>query len=77
MSKPLLSLCSIPKITTRDGWVGATARLLLPFYGYWFPTGAAITFPNSTAAQDPAITMLATTKPDNFVKAAGICISGK
>lgn len=74
MAKPLLSLCSIPKITTRDGWTGANARLYLPFYGYWFATGADISFPKSTIAQDPSPTLSATVKPDTFQKSYGICI---
>lgn len=75
MSKPLLPLCSVPKIATRDGWVGATARLLLPFYqyGYWFASGQQYTFPGSTLAQDRGMTLNGTQKPNNFIKSPGIC----
>lgn len=78
MSKALLPLCSVPKIAMRDGNTGAYARILLPFYefGYWFPSGQQYTFPSSTAAQDPSMTMLGTSKPDTFTKGAGICLGG-
>lgn len=78
MAKELLPLCSVPKISMRDGWTGATARILLPFYefGYWFPSGQQYTFPNSTAAQDPSMTMIGTTKPNTFTKGPGICLQG-
>lgn len=76
MSKPLLPLCSIPKVATRDGWVGASARLLLPFYGYWFASGQTISFPGSTVAQDTSVAVNGTAKPDVYQKAAGICLKG-
>lgn len=76
--KALLPLCSVPKLAMRDGWVGATARILLPFYsyGYWFASGQQYTWPSASVAQDPSMTMVGTTKPDNFVKAPGICLNG-
>lgn len=80
MSKPLLSLCSIPKAATRDGNAGANAAIFLPFYdlsaGYWFASGQQYTFPNSTAVQDPTRTLSGTDKPDTFVKDCCSCISG-
>jgi len=76
MSKQLLPLCSIPKLATRDGLVGATARLLLPFYtyGYWFASGQQYTFPGGTAAQNRVMTDVGTSKPDTYVKASGVCL---
>lgn len=77
MAKPLLPLCSIPKVATRDGWGGATAHLLLPFYDtYWFASGQIYNFPTATIAQNTANTLFGTSKPDTFVKAPGICIPG-
>lgn len=80
MAKPLLSLCEKGKIAMRDGWTGATAHIFLPFYefGYWFASGQQYTFPSGSIAQDQTITnsLTGTTKPDTFVKAPGICISG-
>jgi len=75
MSVELLSLCRVPKIAIRDGWVGATAHIFLPFYdyGYWFASGAQCTFANGTAPQSQGMTMYGTTKPNTFVKAPGIC----
>lgn len=78
MSKPLLSLCSIPKIAMRDGWVGSTARILLPFYqyGYWFASGQQYTFPGSTLAQDTSVANIGTTKPNTFAKDCCSCVKG-
>lgn len=78
MAKPLLSLCSQSKIATRDGWVGRTAHFFLPFYefGYWFASGQQYTFPSGTIPQDQSITMSGTHKPNTFIKAQGVCISG-
>jgi hypothetical protein len=78
MSKPLLSLCSIPKLAIRDGYVGATARLLLPFYqyGYWFASGQQYTFPGATLAQDTSRTLGGTVKPNTYTKEAGVCLDG-
>jgi len=74
MSKPLLSLCSIPKIATRDGWVGATARILLPFYGYWFASGQTLSAPAANVGQDLSRTLTGTDKPDTYSKSAGVCL---
>lgn len=75
--KALLPLCSVPKMAMRDGLVGATARIFLPFYeyGYWFASGQQYTFPGGTIGQDLSMTMGGTTKPDNFIKAPGICLN--
>jgi hypothetical protein len=73
MANTLLPICSQQKIAIRDGYTGALARLLLPFYGYWFASGQHFTFPNSTIAQDKGITMNGTTKPNTFVKTPGVC----
>lgn len=66
--KPLLSLCSIPKTATKDGYAGALAKILLPFYGYWFASGAQVTFPRSEIPQDGAITVHGTNMADTFQK---------
>lgn len=80
MSKPLLPLCDVPKIALRDAWTGATAHIFLPFstYGYWFASGQQYTFPSGEAAQDTVQgqALLGTSKPNTFVKAQGVCISG-
>lgn len=74
--KPLLSLCSIPKVATKDGWAGAMAKILLPFYGYWFASGAQFTFPSSTIAQDNSQTVHGTNMTDTFQKDASITCLG-
>lgn len=70
MAKQLLSLCSIQKITTRDGYVGPLARLLLPFSGYWFRNGDQILESNTAGnvAQDSSYNMLGQVKPNVFSK---------
>lgn len=75
MSHSLLPLCSLPKLATRDGSVGAFARLLLPFYegGYWFANGQIYSFPTSTIAQDTSQVSGGTHKANTFKKAAGVC----
>lgn len=76
MSKPLLPLCSIPKLAIRDGLVGASARLLLPFYdyGFWFASGQQYTFPSGTIGQDLGITEGGTTKANTYQKQLGVCL---
>jgi hypothetical protein len=66
--KPLLALCSIPKVATKDGYAGVTAKLLLPFYGYWFANGSTISFPYSEIPQDHSATIHSTNMTDNFQK---------
>jgi hypothetical protein len=66
--KPLLSLCSIPKVATKDGHAGATAKLLLPFYGYWFANGATYTWPGAMIAQDGSRSIHGTNMVDTFQK---------
>lgn len=75
MAISLLPLCSVGKVTTRDGGVGPLANVYLPFstYGYWYPSGQQYAFPSATIAQSKAINLLATTKPDLFVKTPGVC----
>jgi len=76
MSKLFLPLCSVPKLAIRDGLVGATARLLLPFYtyGYWFASGQQYTFPSGSARQDQSLTVGGTAKPDTYQKNLGVCL---
>lgn len=66
--KPLLPLCSIPKVATKDGNTGQFAKILLPFYGYWFASGAVYTWPSSTLPQDMSLTIHGTNMLDTFQK---------
>lgn len=77
MSKPLLALCSIPKVADRDGGVGATARLLLPFYdpGYWFASGQEYTFPTGSGPQDMSRATTGSRQANTYTKGAGICLN--
>lgn len=49
--KPLLSLCATPPVLLRDGYVGVTAKILVPFLGYVYASGQTLTFPSSRIAQ--------------------------
>ena len=73
MSKPALALCGIPKLATRDGWAGANARIYIPFLGYWFANGQTISDGAGTIPQDKSLTFAGTSKPDNYLKSAGVC----
>ncbi len=77
MSVKLLPLCSVPKLAIRDGYTGATARLLLPFYrfGYWLASGQQITFPASESAQQLGMTENGLRQSNSFVKASGVCLN--
>lgn len=77
MSVELLPLCSVPKLAIRDGYTGATARLLLPFYsyGYWFASGQQYTFPGSESTQQLGMTENGLRQSNSFVKAAGVCLN--
>lgn len=66
--KPLVPLCSIPVVATKDGNSGVFAKLLLPFYGYWFANGSTYTWPNSTRAQDHSRTIHGVNMQDTFQK---------
>lgn len=77
MSKPLLSLCQIPKLSMRDGWAGANAHIYLPFYqyGYWFASGQQYTFNNSTIPQWKGRTLGGTDMTTTYIKEAGACLN--
>jgi hypothetical protein len=74
--KPLLPLCSTPVAVTRDGNTGSQAKLLLPFVGYWFASGAQYAFPNAVIAQSNATTIHGTTMADTFAKTCCDSCSG-
>jgi len=76
MPKPLLALCGIPKIATRDGYAGPNAHFILPFspQGIWFASGQVCTFPGGTLPQDRSLTLEGTVKADTFTKAVGNCL---
>lgn len=63
-----LSLCSKPVLVSRDGLTGENAKLNLPFYGFWFASGATYTFPNTTVAQWTKRTIAAPHHADTFQK---------
>lgn len=70
MSKPLLSLCSVPKVALKDGWAGPFAKILLPFSpcGYFWASGACVTYPSAQIGQDQAMTVHGINMTDNFQK---------
>lgn len=64
----LLSTCAIPRVSTRDGDTGADVWMNLIGIGFWSPSGATISFPRSTIAQDTSRTYQGSVKPDTFSK---------
>lgn len=76
--KELLPLCSTGKIAMRDGYTGATAHIILPFYssGFWFASGQQYTFPNSTVRQSRQRVLGGVNRPDTFQKDCCSCIAG-
>jgi len=64
------------KLATRDGGVGADARLFLPFttQGYWYRSGQILTFPRQEIPQDSSYTLSGTAKPDVFQKDCCSCL---
>lgn len=68
----ILPLCSDAKVSIRDGYTGANARLFIPFYdqgsGYWFASGLIPTFPDSTVVQDKSRTLNGLNRPDTWSK---------
>lgn len=68
MSKPLLSLCSIPPVADRDGDAGANAKFYLPFYGYWAASGEVFSFPTNTIDQDRTMRLGGVSQPNTFQK---------
>lgn len=72
MSKPLLNLCSVGPVANRDGGVGGTAHIYLPFYGYWYASGQV--YPsNSPVQQDMSRLVGGTKMVDNFQKNCCCC----
>lgn len=77
MSKPLLSLCSIPKVALKDGWTGPFAHITLPFYqfGYFFASGAQYTYPSASIGQDLATTVHGSNMTDTYQKdCCSVCL---
>lgn len=73
MSKPLLSLCYVPNVAMRDGYSGGNAKILLPFYGYWFASGQQYTWPTATIGQDLSRRVGGINSPDVFQKDCCCC----
>lgn len=55
----------------RDGWAGVNAHIYLPFYGYWFASGAVFTPARSQIAQSTQPFIGGITKPN--VGAPAVC----
>jgi hypothetical protein len=78
MSKPLLPLCSIPKLADRDGHTGMFAKLALlgAPYGYWFASGAQYNFQGSVRQTPGEYALVGTKKPNTYSKGEGSCLGG-
>ena len=75
MSKPLLALCKTVQPVMRDGYAGSYAHIYLPFYGYWFASGAQYAFPASSVPQNKQMTLGGSVQKDTFVKDCCDCSS--
>jgi len=72
--RDLLPLCSLQKITTRDGYTGQNANLNLPLIPYlWYPDGRQVSFPNALIAQPLGMSMSGRWKPDTYRKSCCDC----
>lgn len=76
MAKQVLSLPFVPAIADKDGHVGGSAHMLIPFEGYWFTSGAHYTWASSVKAQDRSHTLRGTDMPDVFQKDCCSCMNG-
>ena len=70
MAISLLPLSWVGPITTREGNVGGNALMLLPFYGFWSPSGKVYSFPRSQVPQNVNPHFGPVPMPDNFCKGA-------
>ena len=68
MAIQLLPLSWVGPITTREGHVGGNALTLLPFYGFWSPSGKVLTFPRSQVPQNNSQRFGPVPMPDTFQK---------
>lgn len=74
MSRPLLSLCSTPQQAMRDGYVGAYAKVLVPFLSYYyFANGMQVTPNGGTAPQPKGNTLGGHRMPNNYTKYGSCC----
>lgn len=72
MSVGLVSLCSVPPIATRDGDVGGSAHMYLPFYGHWYASGQIYSY-NGTLNQDKSRLLSGTKMLSNYKKDCCCC----
>lgn len=67
--RPLLSLCAIPPIATREGHVGGLAYMNVIGIGPWYASGQKIVNDSgSRQVQDKTKTYTGTAKPNTFRK---------
>lgn len=71
MAIQLLPTSWVGPITTREGNVGGNALILLPFYGFWSPSGKILTFPRSRTPQNNSPRFGPVPMEDNYQK--GYC----
>lgn len=69
--KEKLNLCDNVVPTLRDGFVGARARIYMPFLGHYFASGETIATDAGNIPQDDARTMGAPVKFPEFSKGFG------
>lgn len=68
-ARPLLPLCSIPTMATREGHVGAHAYMNVVGIGPWYASGQqVVSTSTSQKEQDLSRTYNGTAKPNTFRK---------
>lgn len=72
MSINLLPLSWVGPIVSREGKVGGNALTLLPFYGFWSPSGKVYSFPQSQTLQNTNPYYGPVPMPDTYSK-GGCC----
>lgn len=65
---PLLPLCSISTLVSRDGYSGANASIYIPFMGQYFFDGSTRSYPGSTVPQDNSRTIGGSRRKGTFSK---------
>lgn len=66
LMKPLFNLCKTRFAATRDGYT-SSSFLMIPFIGFWSPSGQELTFPDSNLKQATDVTLAGRTMPNTYV----------
>lgn len=73
MAKLMLPSCSIPAMASRDGVVGPSAKLYLPFHGYWCADGSVLSWSSAEEPQDKTMRSGGVSMPNTYQKDCCTC----